>query len=178
MKPKKQAFRHDPKRRIYGDCHRAALASIFELELDDVPHFADGWPTGAEFTRRVEAWLSHRNLGSANVPYNGDLREVLSSVKAGCPATHYLLGGMSRTGVGHTVICKDDMIVHDPSRDNVGIVGPMEDGFYWVTFFVPKRPELCTPFSPMPRRRGRWAWLADLCRFRREAVDAATASPI
>ena len=35
MKPIFQTITHDNR----GDCHRAAVASIFDLEIEQVPHF-------------------------------------------------------------------------------------------------------------------------------------------
>ena len=34
-----QEFMHDIEKEIPGDCHRACIASIFELPLSEVPHF-------------------------------------------------------------------------------------------------------------------------------------------
>jgi hypothetical protein len=34
------------------------------------------------------------------------------------------LTGRSATGCNHAVVCRNDRIVHDPSLDAVGIVGP------------------------------------------------------
>ncbi len=41
MIPLMQRNHHDPANGIYGDCHRAAIASLLELPMDDVPHFCD-----------------------------------------------------------------------------------------------------------------------------------------
>ena len=41
MTPVKQQFLHDPPT-SYGDCHRAALASLLDLTIDDVPNFMHG----------------------------------------------------------------------------------------------------------------------------------------
>ena len=43
------------------------------------------------------------------------------------PGLYYILGGNSRHGVGHFVICANDKIVHDPSLDETGIVGEYTD---------------------------------------------------
>ena len=34
-----------------------------------------------------------------------------------------------------SVVCRDGAIACDPGQDDPGIVGPCDDGFYWVTFF-------------------------------------------
>lgn len=51
---------------------------------------------------------------------------------------YYLLGGDAGRGTGHTVVGFGGTIVHDPHPDNVGLIGPMDDGYYWVTFFGAK----------------------------------------
>jgi len=42
MNPVKQKIKHLPHLKQYGDCHRACIVSILELDYDTVPHFADG----------------------------------------------------------------------------------------------------------------------------------------
>lgn len=140
MKPVKQRFKHDPANGVYGDCHRAAIASIFELELDDVPHFGDGYPPAEEFWCRVYAFTETLGFTAISIPFVGDggIDGVQATLKISAPNVYYLFGGTSKTGVGHTVVGCGGEIVHDPSQVNSGIVGPMEDGLYWVTFFVPK----------------------------------------
>ena len=48
------------------------------------------------------------------------------------PGMFYILGGISRRGCGHAVVCKDNQIVHDPSPQKTGIVGPFDDGCHEV----------------------------------------------
>src|SRR5262245_38299305 len=144
MRPYKQKFIHEPPKR-WGDCHRAALCSILEVDPQEVPHFGDGGPDGDEFTRRVRAWLERFCLVPVTVLYQGDhptqpvqnLDDVLASASHYAPpGMHFLLGGTSRTGVAHTVVCQDGRIVHDPSQTDSGIVGPLDTGYYEVTWLV------------------------------------------
>lgn len=141
MKPQKQLNRHRPEEGIYGDCHRTALAVILDMDAKDVPHFMDqrAWSNGEAAHDAIEAWLNERGICTINVLYPGtmDLDDILSTI-ALCnhrswPA--YILGGQSRNKVNHSVVCCDGKIACDPSLDDSGIVGPCDDGFYWVTFF-------------------------------------------
>ncbi len=143
MMAQKQLFRHRPDEGIYGDCHRTAIASIFDLEAKDVPHFMYGMAGkgGApEAHAAVDRWLAERGCVQINVLYSGEIpvEDVLLTVK-NCnrhlPGLYYILGGTSRSGVNHSVVCCDGKIVCDPSQDDAGIVGPCDDGFYWLTFF-------------------------------------------
>lgn len=138
--PVKQLIEHNPPH-SYGDCHRAAIAYVLGLRAEDVPHFMDGTsgkgPAPA-CHEHVDLWLSRRGIRTIEVIYSGDtsLQDLLITVtltNRRSPSLHFLLGGASRVGSNHTVVCSDGKIVCDPSGN--GIVGPCDDGYYWVTFF-------------------------------------------
>ena len=70
------------------------------------------------------------------VPFiHGDIEGILKVGKVSSCGTYYILGGQSKTGVNHTVVCHSDKIVLDPSLNDSGIIGPCDDGYYWMTFF-------------------------------------------
>lgn len=143
MKPQKQRIKHDPANGLYGDCHRTAIACILDMEAEDVPHFMDGTPgkgPAPEANAAAERWLNERGLNQICVLFSGSLsvQEVIETVKNTNherPGIVFILGGESRTGVNHSVVCCDGAIVCDPSPVGAGIVGPCDDGFYWLTFF-------------------------------------------
>lgn len=145
MIPLKQRFRHDPDNGVTGDCHRAAIASVLELSLDEVPHIMDGMPSAEVAQERNDAFVATLGLVMIDFPFPGGddpvegLRIVLHNMAVCNRDVYYLLGGTSKNGCGHTVVCLNNDIVHDPVIDGSGIVGPMEDGFYWVTFFGTRR---------------------------------------
>lgn len=112
------------------------------MEPADVPHFGlERWDEPGAQSRETDEWLEQRGMATAHIAYSGeDLNAVLASIGALNPRTFYLLGGMSRTGVNHTVIGCGGAIAWDPSLDDAGIIGPCQpDGYYWVTFIVPAR---------------------------------------
>lgn len=135
MTPQKQLLFHNPPE-TYGDCHRAALASILDLPILDVPHFMHGLANneGEEFERRQRDFLSHLGLWPICIPFNMVLEDLLLTLSIQCPTTYYLLGGSTVRDCGHTVVGCGGGIVHDPHPNNCGLSGPMEDGYYWVTF--------------------------------------------
>lgn len=119
MIPIKQRHIHDPKNGLYGDCHRAAIASILELDLDEVPHFADGWPTGEVFMNREREFLLSRGLIPIYTPYKvSTLEEIKEVTTVLHPNIYYLIGGTSRYGTAHTVVGLNGEIAHDPSLVN------------------------------------------------------------
>jgi hypothetical protein len=136
--PQKQLFPHSPANGLYGDCHRAALASILDLPILDVPHFMDGLGPleGEEFERRQRGFLATLGYVPIIVPYVGTdgLDTLLASIAHNCPNAYYLLGGDAGRGAGHTVVGYNDKIIHDPHPNNCGIIGPMADGYFWVTY--------------------------------------------
>lgn len=143
MRPQKQRIKHDPANGLFGDCHRTAIACVFDLDAEEVPHFMDNSPGKGEAPaaeRAVEEWLNARGVTQISMIFSGELSpdEVIVTVmniNAQRPGLVFLLGGESRSGVNHTVVCCDGKIVCDPSPVDAGIVGPCDDGFYWVTFF-------------------------------------------
>ena len=144
MKFHKQRFRHNPARGIHSDCHRAALASVFDLELDDVPNFADGNPSAADFNTRVETWLGSRNVTAVNIPFAGSLTEALYAMDHASSCAFWIVGGRDSAGYRHTVVARRGGVIHDPSPDRYGALRPCADGFFWGTLLVLRDPEKLT----------------------------------
>lgn len=139
MIERKQLFIHRPEEGVYGDCHRTAIACLLDLEPGQVPHFLHDNCGGVEFERRVDEYLRGHGLTQVTIAYMASLEQVLSCLELTARGVYYLFGGMSRTGCGHTVIGCGGELVWDPSLTDAGIVGPMPDDMYWVTFLVPLR---------------------------------------
>lgn len=146
MIPHKQLFRHDPANGIWGDCYRTVIACLLDLNPADVPHFGADGADGVCMDRAARKWLAKRGLGVVEVAYDCTLEALLSVMASTARHAWYGLSGTSRTGCNHIVIARGGEIVHDPSQIDAGIVGPCDDGFYWVTFII------ATPV--LPRIRG------------------------
>lgn len=105
-----------------GNCLQAAVASLFELALDDVPHFVaedDWWGC-------FEGWLARRNLlpvwisEGHQIPWGID----------------YLATGTSPRGAfKHVVIERNGELVHDPHPSGAGLLE--REGIY---YFVVRDP--------------------------------------
>ncbi len=134
MKAQKQKFQHDPDNGIYGDCQRTAIACILDMDRDEVPHFYDGGVSAKKAAKATREWLSERGLTLFQVAFHSDteIDKFLESLDAINPGQHFIWGGKSRNGVNHSVVVSGGEVVCDPSLNDAGIVGPCDDGFYWI----------------------------------------------
>jgi hypothetical protein len=107
MKPIDQdIFINDPQGRV-GNCLQACLASIMEMNLTDVPHFA-AIPDDTWFEQMCN-WIGDH--GYQFEDYDG-LNE----------SPHYMLViGKSPRGVSHAVVYKDGQLAHDPHPSRAGV---------------------------------------------------------
>lgn len=152
MKQYKQMFRHDPENGVWGDCHRTALACILNLQPAQVPHYIGehelAKSRGKEFDWQAaqEAWLNQLGYTSVDIVFgNGEpdpdlhgLQGLLGFMGQRNPRIYYLLGGTSPRGTNHSVVCLGGGLEWDPHPDGGFLVGPMDHGFYEVTFLLPK----------------------------------------
>jgi hypothetical protein len=134
---RKQLFRHRPAEGMFGDCHRTAIACVLDLEPGQVPHYGELYfDDSKQFHAAFEDWLKKRGLRTVMMIFDCSLDDVLTSMGNTSPGAYYLLGGRSKTGVGHTVIGCGNTVAWDPHPDDIGLDGPL-DGYYWINFIVP-----------------------------------------
>lgn len=140
MKFHKQKFKHAPEEGIFGDCDRTTIACLLDLEPEEVPHWGDPKVNPKEdWVKKKTEWLAKRGYALVSFLFGEStgLDNVLMTMLNVNPGIYYLLAGRSKTGVNHVVICCGDEIVHDPSLANSSIVGPCDDGYFWVQILVP-----------------------------------------
>jgi len=100
-----------------GNCHQAALASILELDLYDVPNFM----VMEEPFKPMSMWLAERNIGFMFVkPYEYDQDGMKDAIMIGSVKTE--------SDVYHSVIVQNGKIIHDP-LDGKKKLGPILDLF-------------------------------------------------
>lgn len=135
----KQRYHHNPDQGEYGDCYRTAIACLIGMDRDDVPHIYDGTRKGNEADKFRNEFLASKGFGMAQILFPGETTrdDVLRTMGNLNPGVYHLLSGRSETGCNHTVVCRDGQIIHDPSLTDAGIIGPCDDGFFWVEFIIP-----------------------------------------
>lgn len=133
MNPIDQTIMHDIENGRAGNCMSAFIASVLELPLDEVPYFAEGWPDGEVFHRRVNDFLRQFNLAI-----------MFSDCQAhfeyfGVKGVVHMLGGKSERGVNHATVGIDGALAHDPHPSKAGLVSVDDD---WGVFVVldPSKP--------------------------------------
>lgn len=152
-----QKYLHDPANGVYGDCWRATVASLLRLPIDEVPHVCNG-PDDGKAGDRMRAFLDSQDCSLIQIPFVGTMSlEQLLDYVGSIPVSggmHWCLMGTSATGCNHVVICKGNEIVHDPSITQSGIVGPADDGFWWVEWIVQRPPCDAVVSTSAPREQG------------------------
>lgn len=125
---------HDPINGQIGDCFRAATASILEMNLDEVPHFAERCKPDFDpdcFWRLVGEWLGVRGvelLVCGPVPA-AELRSLGLASRY-----HFVFGRCSHRGtlIGHALVGLDGVVVHDPDHTKPKLVNGFEAFGYLV----------------------------------------------
>lgn len=135
----KMLVAHDPENGTYGDCHRICVATILGLDPTEVAHFYAAGPNSPpeDVHLEIAAYLETQGFRQVHIPFGSPLDDVFKTIKCCMADVPVILGSQSRSGCGHSVVVYNGEIFNDPSTEEAGIVGPMEDGYYWITFFAP-----------------------------------------
>ena len=96
-----------------GDCLRACVASIIELPIENVPHFA----LHQNWLRLLQSWafdthnvhVVYLSLLPKSTPYTDEF-------------TLWIASGISRRGTRHAVVYKGNRMIWDPHPDKTGLV--------------------------------------------------------
>lgn len=100
---------------VPGNCLQAAIASLLDLPLDEVPHFVgDDVATDGE-AHWWTCWL--RWCEGRGLTVRADVEPL--------PGEYFLGGGPSPRdpeNVKHVAVYRDGLLVHDPHPDGTGVV--------------------------------------------------------
>lgn len=139
MKPAICRTMHDPDAGTYGDCLRACVASILEMDADDVPHFFHDGCDGETGTQRMRDWLGLRQLAPFFIQYDGhhSLAEILELQAIQNPDVHYLLYGRT-ADEDHVVVAHGGKVVHNPSWYPMPLIACGSHGLWTMMVIVRK----------------------------------------
>jgi hypothetical protein len=112
-----------------GNCIQAAVASLFEVELESVPNFI----TARDWFAALNEWLLPTGLAAIIMP--------IEDMWVPSDVMYLLIGNSPRGDWTHIVIHKNGRLVHDPHPDGVGIA----EGPRWIVMFVAKDPAWSSP---------------------------------
>lgn len=127
MNPVDQEFLHNPSAGVEGDCFRAVIASLLELPISDVPHFAQLSKGVTDFWE-----LAYDFLDSKGYEY------VPSKLPPAGALEFHAMSGPSPRGNGshHGVVGRNGEVAHDPHPSRAGLAG--RPGDWRMGYLVPK----------------------------------------
>lgn len=130
MTPQDQEFTYRPEIGQSGDCARAVLASLLDLPIADVPHFAQLAREDGQFYGRINEFLEDRGFEMLwNVT-------PIYHLKDGVEIFHYMAGPSPRgNGIWHAVVGCNAEIAFDPHPEKTGLSG---DPSRWQHSFLKK----------------------------------------
>lgn len=120
-----------PERGIFGNCFQACIASVLEMNLDDVPHFAQlsvekevarGVPPEIAFKESTDWWYLLNDWLAARGLYYvqfGQADQWHEDIIARL-GYHLIIGPSPRGDYDHVVVGQAGAIVHDPREDANG----------------------------------------------------------
>lgn len=116
-----------------GDCFSACVASILELQLDDVPNFHDF--DDKDFSDALDEWFNDRGMVYLEFDLTiGDATEFISQLDM-----VYTIGTIRSPrarAIRHAVVCKGGKIIHDPHPNQDGYNCELE----LLGFILPMNP--------------------------------------
>lgn len=99
-----------------GDCWRACLATILDLEYEDVPFLGTIEKPDLEWYEKSMAFLNQLGLGYMEIQPNHESNQKLQGY-------HLIIGDSPRIpNMKHAVVARDGIVVYDPHPDGQGVV--------------------------------------------------------
>lgn len=124
MTPTFCRVRHDPPN-SYGDCLRACIASLLDMDIELVWHFADSGRSFDSTIERLREWLKGNRPGSSfwltHFPSTTSQQDLQNWIAERNPDVHYLLFSED-----HVVIGYNNKVVHNPAWYKTPLVVPSE----------------------------------------------------
>lgn len=118
MRPVFQTKMHNPKEGIRGNCLAAAIASVMELSIEDVPAFEDSYDLPDDQWQELLWDFLHAK--------KYDLEQWDDA-----PNGYAIAHGVGARGVRHSVVVLDGVFAHDPHPSR-GFLESVD--YYWRLF--------------------------------------------
>ena len=131
MKPVDMSVQHFPDLGQYGDCQRACIASLLELDINRVPHFGESGDD-LEFHLSLNSFLAKHGYFHLEVS-RVDFDDVWFE---GSPDCYHLIYGRTCRGTWHAVVGFNGEIAHDPHPSRAGLLESERDN--WNFAFLVK----------------------------------------
>ena len=120
MKPIKQTTYYGGGKN-HGNCVQAAVASILEIDLDEVPHFL---LFGHSWDKAVACFMRSKGKKYGGI-YKPEEWSKMKTING-----YYLAVGLSPRGVYHCCVYKDGKLAHDPHKNEGDIIAEYIYSFY------------------------------------------------
>ena len=118
MIPIDQKILHDPEKELIGDCMKACVASVFEIPMNQIPHFASFNNRGCAF--EYVKFLGQHGYGIYAVHPDKDGEHP--KIFPGECEYYFVIGPSPRfKGATHQCIGHKGKIIHDPHPDKTGL---------------------------------------------------------
>lgn len=121
MTPVDQQCAHRPDQGLQGDCQRAVIASLLDLPLEAVPHFAqEAAGDSSRYWERLQQFCRAHGYVYLTVParFGGGIYGDEGDV-------HHIISGPSPrdSAVSHAVVGRNGEVVFDPHPSRAGLAG-------------------------------------------------------
>ena len=125
MIPVDMQILHDPENGQYGDCQRACIASLLNINTDDVPHFHEGTDDEKIFDSRLNEFLCSKGLFHLETTFF-DLSKK--------PDCYHMIYGKTERDTWHAVIGFNGEVIHDPHPSKAGLLDDEKED--WIFAFL------------------------------------------
>jgi len=102
-----------------GNCFQAALASLFEVNLDDVPDFCNIYSVDdGMWYKEYLKWLNKKGYTAITFDIHGEFNLGLGNLHD----CFLLVTGKNSDNVNHCVIYRNGKPIHNPNKNCKGII--------------------------------------------------------
>lgn len=101
-----------------GNCFAACIASLFDVEIDDIPFLAD-YQDWEEYLNVLNSTL--RNKFGVILLY-GEFKDWEDYIKENYIDSYYIVSGDTNKGLEHAVIYKNGELFHNPNNLGTEII--------------------------------------------------------